>query len=773
MTLKLRMLLAIIPLVVGSILLMGIISVNFAVNNSTESLTEAVEARLLSQDVQTKEALDEYFGFVESQIRAKSYELSMVEASKEFLPAFRSYASQRGNISSGQLNELESYYSDDFTQQYNQLNPVKVIGAKQLLDGIGNDGLALQYDFIAGSSYPLGAKDGLDKPSNNTPYSQAHQKYHPTLRSFLQEFGYYDIFIADIESGNIVYSVFKELDYATSISTGPYADSGIGDVFKLASNATREDQVFFSEFKRYRPSYDAMAGFAATPIYANGKAIAVLIFQMPLEIINSLLTHNSKWSSKGFGESGETYLVNKDGVLLNESRFFVEDKTSYFAAIRTKYPTQAKEIQARDTSVGIQPVESNSVTQALKGNSGFNTIKDYRDVEVFSAYSPLQIGDQTFALIAEVDVEEALRPAKNLKNTLFSATVIMTLILAGIAVVVALFLANRLVKPLNVLGERCYALTVGEGDLTLKLESSNIPEVDKISSNFNVFIEQIRVIIEQMKIDAETLSSASHELSAITTQSETVATQQRDQTAMVATAMEQLAASIGEVSRSTNDTSSKSIEAQNSLVENMERADMAASNIKLLVTLINDSSVVISSLKSEVHKITGVLSVITSIADQTNLLALNAAIEAARAGEAGRGFSVVADEVRALATRSQESTVEISKLVDVMIQSSEKSVERMERAAAAADGGIHLVDLVTTAMDELAANLKSVLLLTDTVATATEEQDATSRSVAVNVSNINDMSEDVNRGAAQSSTAANELAAIAAHSQELLARFKV
>jgi methyl-accepting chemotaxis protein len=773
MTLKLRMLLAIIPLVVGSILLMGIMSVNFAVNNSTESLTEAVEARLLSQDVQTKEAFDKYFGFVESQIRAKSYELSMVDATLAFLPAYREYASQRGDISSSQMNELESYYSNDFTQQYNQLNPTGLNNAKQLLNSIDGTGLALQYDFIAGSSYPLGGKGGLDQPANNTPYAKAHQKYHPALRSFLQEFGYYDIFIADIDTGNIVYSVFKELDYATSISTGPYADSGIGDVFKLASRATSEDQVFFSKFKRYRPSYDALAGFAATPIYSNGKAIAVLIFQMPLETINSILTHNSKWSEKGFGESGETYLVNSNGLLLNESRFFVEDKNGYFAAVRNKYPIQTKEIQARNTTVGIQPIESNSVTQALKGNSGFNLIKDYRDVEVFSVYSPVKVGEHTFALIAEVDVEEALRPAQTLKTTLVSATIVITLILVGIAIVVALFFANRLVKPLNELGERCHALTVGEGDLTLKLEPSNIPEINKISSNFNVFIEQIRVIVEQMKIDAETLSSASHELSAITTQSETVATQQRDQTAMVATAMEQLAASIGEVSRSTNDTSNKSIEAQNSLVENMERADMAASNIKLLVTLINDSSVVISSLKSEVHKITGVLSVITSIADQTNLLALNAAIEAARAGEAGRGFSVVADEVRALATRSQESTVEISKLVDVMIQSSEKSVERMERAAAAADGGIHLVDLVTTAMDELAANLKSVLLLTDTVASATEEQDATSRSVAVNVTNINDMAADVNRGAAQSSTAATELASIAAHSQEQLSRFKV
>lgn len=773
MSLKIRMLLAIIPLVVGSIFVMGLISVNFAVNNSTESLTESVESRLISQDVQTKEALDEYFGFVESQIRAKSYELSLVEATKAFIPAFNEYVSERGQLSSSQLSQLESYYSSDFTTQYNQLNPTKLNGAANLVSNLSDNAMALQYDFIAGSSFPLGGKDGLDKPSNNTPYAQAHQKYHPTLRGFLNEFGYYDIFIADIETGNIVYSVFKELDYATSISNGSFADSGIGEAFKLARNASSEEQVFFSSFNPYRPSYDAMAGFASTPIFVNGQAVAVLIFQMPLNTINQILTHDNKWSEKGFGASGETYLVTPNGVLLNESRFFVEDKNNYFAAINAKYPTEAKEIRARNTSVGIQPVKSNSITQALKGNSGFNTIVDYRDVEVFSAYRPVMIGDTAYALVAEVDVEEALLPAQKLRTALVSTTVVLMLVLAGIAIVVALFFANRLVRPLNILGETCHALTVGEGDLTVKLKSSGIPEIDKISDNFNVFIEQIRVIIEQMKVDAETLSSASHELSAITTQSETVAAQQRDQTAMVATAMEQLVTSISDVSRSTTDTSNQSLEAQSSLVENMERADMAATNIKLLVRLINDSSEVISSLKNEVSKITSMLSVITSIADQTNLLALNAAIEAARAGEAGRGFSVVADEVRALATRSQESTVEISNLVEVMIQSSEKSVERMERAAAAADGGIHLVDLVTTAMDELAANLKSVLQLTDVVSRATEEQNTTSQSVNINVTNINDMAEDVNRGAVQSSTAAAELAAIAAHSQELLGRFKV
>jgi len=717
------------------------------------------------------EAVTDYFETVKSQIQTTAFNLSTIDATKRFIPGFNNYANERGQIANRQA-KLSSYYDTEFAGKYLELNNKSVQGSSGILSKLGDTALSLQYDFIANSSFPLGEKDSLVAVGNGTEYAKVHSEYHANFRHFLQEFGYYDIFIADVDTGNIVYSVFKELDFATSVKNGPYADTGIGEVYKRAASATT-DEVFISSFEPYLPSYDALAGFAATPIIDKGKTIGVLIFQMPLDRISRLLTHGKKWQEKGFGLSGETYLTTPAGVLLTESRFFLEDQAGYIKAIENKYPAQAKEINSRGTSVGIQPVESLTSKQALMGKSGFEVVKDYRGVEVFSAFYPVKIGQQTMALLAEVDVDEALKPARDLRNSLVSSTVGISVALLAVSILIALWLTATLVRPLTRLGKVCDSLATGNGDLTIQLKADNIPEINRIVGGFNIFIAQIRDIVAQIKVNADTLASASEELSLVTKSTGEKTTLQRDQTHMVATAMQQLSEAVDDVSKSTVRTSDRSLGAQKSLKENMERADMAAQNIKLLVKLIDDSSKVIGSLKNEVNQITSVLNVITSIADQTNLLALNAAIEAARAGEAGRGFSVVADEVRALAIRSQESTVEISKLVEVMNQSAAKSVHSMERATAAADGGIHLVDLVTVAMDELAANLRQVMELTESVASATEEQNQTSNSVVKSVQQISDLSADVELGSQQIKQAAQSLAETAAQTHALVERFKV
>ena len=304
----------------------------------------------------------------------------------------------------------------------NQRNPNPLSEPTQLLNDLTQSALALQYDFIAGSSYPIGEKDNLYYLDNTSDYAQSHAKHHEDFRQFLQEFGYYDIFIADPNTGNIVYSVLKELDFATSITSGPYSTTGIADAFTQAIGATDNNQVFFSELSSYLPSYDALAGFLSTPIVENGETIGILIFQIPLDRLNSLLNHQQRWSDAGFGYSGETYLVNPDSTLLTEYRFFLENQRKYLDIIRKTMPAVAEQITMRETSIGTQPVNSLSAKSALAGQTGFKVIKDYRDVEVFSVFTPVMIGNNTYGLIAEIDTDEALAALTTVKSNSISQT---------------------------------------------------------------------------------------------------------------------------------------------------------------------------------------------------------------------------------------------------------------------------------------------------------------------------------------------------------------
>ena len=206
---------------------------------------------------------------------------------------------------------LSNYYQNEFGNKYLELNPDKKANTQQLVNQLDDVGLALQYDLIADNPNPLGSKDAMVEISNATSYATHHRFYHPAYRQYLNEFGYYDIFIVDANSGHVVYSVFKELDFATSLLNDSYAQSGIADVFKAALNLS-ENQTAVTDFAAYPPSYEAAASFIASPIIENGNKVAVLIFQMPADRINEIVTYHEKWLVRGLGESGETYLVGKD-----------------------------------------------------------------------------------------------------------------------------------------------------------------------------------------------------------------------------------------------------------------------------------------------------------------------------------------------------------------------------------------------------------------------------------------------------------------------------
>ena len=205
--------------------------------------------------------------------------------------------------------DLSALAKNDYVKQ-------ALIDFKGGWDGLQvNQTSVLQELYINSNPHPTGSKDELDYASDGSLYSQYHKKYHPWFRHFLRLRDYYDIFLFDT-SGNLVYTVFKELDYATNLNSGKYKDTDLGNAFRAAMQNSSVDKQSFFDFKPYAPSHGAAASFISQAIMEDGKVSGVLVFQMPIARINGVMQ-----VAAGMGESGETYLVGADYLMRSDSRF--------------------------------------------------------------------------------------------------------------------------------------------------------------------------------------------------------------------------------------------------------------------------------------------------------------------------------------------------------------------------------------------------------------------------------------------------------------------
>ncbi len=772
MALTQRLVLSIVFVTIISILITSVSSIYSASSVTSTALTELVEKKLTSQAKSSQDSISDYFNLLESQIKTESQDPKWIKAASDFTNAFNNYENQVSGLSSRQKDRVKAYYENEFAPLYLERNQIAVQGLNSLVDTLPDRTFLFQHDFIAGSTFSIGEKDKLVSLNNASDYARAHSDFHPVASRFLNQFGYYDIFIADPNSGNIVYSVYKELDFATSLKTGPYKSTGIADAFNKALSATSPGQVFYSNLDNYLPSYEAIAGFLSAPIFNGNDLVGILIFQAPMDRINGIMTRNGEWLEQGYGVSGETYLVNSDKTLLTESRFFLEDSESFIDALRETQPRVASSIAAAGTTVGNKSVNTAGVTDALSGKTGFQQFEDYRGEEVFSAYVPVSFGDSHLALMAEIDVAEALEAAGFIRSNLMTTAIFTSLVVLLIGLAIAYWLSAQISRPLKTVKNTCTELTSGNGDLTIRLQECGVKEIDDLLGSFNVFIDQIQTIIDGVRKDSEALATSAEELTQITSHSSQISQRQKHETNTVASSIGELSTSISNITETILQNQNESEKTKQSIFEHKSKTDKSSAKVNELVALIKDSGSVIESLKAEVAQVNQLLDVINSIADQTNLLALNAAIEAARAGDAGRGFSVVADEVRSLANRSQENTVEIAKIVDRMTASSDQSVAQIQKAVESADSAVELVETVTTALDDLTNSIEASNRLASMVADATQQQTEASQTATVSASQINDMAQEIETGATQTNQAANELAEIAIRSTDMVKKFK-
>ena len=243
-----------------------------------------------------------YLEFIEAQIQTLSQSRMTIDAMQEYKSAFTALsqelmAAKRPTEMVKAGSPLYSYYESEFLPRLEKGSRE----AQELDQFLPNSDVSiyLQHHYISENQFPTGRKNALRQAPDGSQYSKVHNAFHNTLNRYLEKFDFYDIFLVDHNTGDIVYSVFKEADFATNLRNGPYRRSNIASAYEEANVLALTDAPIFVEFDYYAPSYGAPAAFIAKPIFDNGERIGVLIFQLPITRINQIMTGNRQWAKDG------------------------------------------------------------------------------------------------------------------------------------------------------------------------------------------------------------------------------------------------------------------------------------------------------------------------------------------------------------------------------------------------------------------------------------------------------------------------------------------
>ncbi|MEN8179851.1 MAG: methyl-accepting chemotaxis protein [Pseudomonadota bacterium] len=752
-------------------ILVALISAWTAGTGSEEAMDEAVKEQLIAIREMKRVQIEDYFKRIHNQVRVLSSSPLTREAMASFVGSYKDLPEM---IPSEQRAALADYYQNQFGRVYREKNASVTNSPLDLLKQVDDVGVGMQYQYIQSNPNPHSSKHLLNAADGAGPYNQAHGRYHPYFRHYLETFGYYDIFLVEPENGRIIYSVFKELDYGTSLRNGPYANSGIAQAFQNALSGRFQDTLVQTDFAPYAPSYDDQAAFIASPITDAGQLIGVLIFQIPIDQINKVMTSDQQWKQVGLGNSGETYLVGPDKTLRNMSRFQIEDPDGYREALRTGglTPAVVDMIAAKGSGIGLQPVNTAGAAEALSGQSGFDIFPDYRGVPVLSAYSPVKIVGLDWAILSEIDAAEAYGPAQRLFDSILTNAIVITILVIIISCLIGYWFAGSVSRPMLTIARELRHIG-DEADLTRKVAIDRKDEIGSMANALNEMQDKFRVALIKIAESSDSVSSSSTELTAITTQSHTSISQQQAETDQLATAMEEMASTAQEIASSTNYASTAASDAQAATEKGRTVVSVTTDSIRRLAQELTASASKVERLKQDSEAIGSVLDVIRGVAEQTNLLALNAAIEAARAGEQGRGFAVVADEVRTLASRTQQSTEEIQKMIEHVQEGADQVAQSMIQSHDQADQGVNQAAKTDTALDAISEAIQRMNEMIYQVASAADEQSTVALQMSRSVQNIAQTGNETLQGADHATQASDSLSQLAVDLKALVNRFRI
>jgi class 3 adenylate cyclase len=434
------------------------------------ALTKAVFAHLTSVRASKAHQIEAYFRNVRGQVETLGEDHMIAEAMQLFGDGYDELSN--APIPDAWNESVGSYYRGEFLPRLAENLDGKPVAESYL--PAAPAARHLQYHYVASNPNPVGKKHLLEDAGEGSTYSRVHAEYQPIFRKLVEKFHYYDLFLVDAETGDIVYSVFKETDFASNLATGPYRRSALAQAVRSVQENPDKGFVSIADFAPYRPSYAAPAAFVATPIYEQERLVGILGLQLAVDRIDGIMTGGRRWAQDGLGESGETYLVGRDLLMRSVSRFLVEDADGYAAALRARgvRDAEVEKVLRIGTSILQQKVDTEAVREALVGGSGTRVVDSVPGLD--------------WVILSEMDLAEARAPAQAFaRRTLITAGAIMI----GVTLVV-MALSAYFVRPVTRLISGIRA--VGSGRTDIIVDSHSDDEFGELARSFNEMVDSVR-----------------------------------------------------------------------------------------------------------------------------------------------------------------------------------------------------------------------------------------------------------------------------------------
>lgn len=451
--------------------------------------------------------IEGYFKDIHSHCLFMAEMPMIVEAMEQFKQAFNEIQADDETLKK-YTADLKKFYENEFLPKLNETVPTK-----KLEDVFPNDPktIILQTLYLAYNPNPLEKKYEYDEADDGSSYSKLHVKYHDILSRYIKRFGFLNFYLVDIDTGYVTFNISKEIDFATNLINGPLQDTSLAQLFDTIKKTNDKSFSHLTDFTFYDPSYGMPVAFIGAPIYHEDTKIGCLIFQLPINTINNIMTYDKRWREVGLGDTGETYIIGPGKLMRTIARPFVEDQQTYLNKLRKLHVPGdiIDKMQIYKSTILLQEVAGTAGKDVVKGDTDTIIGHDYLNEISLSSYTPLAIQDVQWSILAEIDLMEEFAPIKALAwRTIILAIIMLTLVIIG-----ALIFIRFIMRPLEQITNHLTQPMVGFKE---KMPVTSNDEIGTIAQAYNALSEKIaHMLYNVQKVDnalAQSLKQVAHKI---------------------------------------------------------------------------------------------------------------------------------------------------------------------------------------------------------------------------------------------------------------------